>query len=69
MVRTEGGHVDGSWCDRAGCQAQGELEADDQLWRALKGEAERSRSGLKIAEIKNDLVAYTEELSQTLSTT
>lgn len=26
-------------CDRKGCRGQGNVEADDSLWRALKGKA------------------------------
>ena len=32
-----------SWCEREGGRGQAEMEADDSLWRPLKGTAERKR--------------------------
>lgn len=36
----EGGHAEG-WCVTGGCQGQGEMEADDLMWRPLKEGVEK----------------------------
>lgn len=32
------------WSDRRGCQHQGEVEADDLLWRLLKGSSQEKKT-------------------------
>lgn len=39
---SEGGHPEG-WHERRGCKGQGQMKADDLLWRLLKIPSERKR--------------------------
>ena len=50
---SERGHA-GGWCDRRGWDRWGEMEADDPLWRCLKGRSERRKGLTKQEEMEFD---------------